>query len=256
MVAPIDLTHQRFGKLFVIAKTDMKKNSQILWACHCDCGNFRLFKTNFLTKRGAKDCGCEYIEKCRKSKIKHGYKGSRVYNVVDGVIKRCYDTNKDTYHLYGGRGISVCDEWRCSRETFCKWLEDEGFRDGLQVDRIDNDKGYTPENCRLLPNSFNLINKRPSGLTGVCGVTLKKDNKTRPYLAHIRLYDKTYAIGYYSDLETAKECREFVASNLCEKVAEICKQNKSVPVSELKPRFIAVLDELLTIVRAVKGATV
>lgn len=141
-------------------------------------------------------------------------------------------------------------------KLFCKWLEDEGFRDELQVDRIDNDKGYTPENCRLLPNSFNLINKRPSGLTGVCGVTLKKDNKTRPYLAHIRLYDKTYAIGYYSDLETAKECREFVASNLCEKVAEICKQNKSVLVSKLKPRFITVLGELLEIVRAVKGATI
>ena len=249
MSLKIDLTHETFGKLFVLGKTQLKRNGQPLWACHCNCKNFRLFTTNFLTKRGATDCGCEHKNACRASKITHGYKGSKVYSVADSVIRRCYDVNKDTYPSYGGRGITVCDEWRNDRAKFCRWLESEGFRDGLQVDRIDNDKGYSPENCRLLPNLFNGINKRGFGVSGVCGVYFKSDCTLRPYLATVRLYGKEYVIGRYSNLEIAKKNREFVALNLCETVSIICKENKDVEVCNLKHRFLQVLDALLSQVR-------
>ena len=119
MAVTIDLTHQRFGKLFVLAKTDLvASNGRSLWACHCDCGNFCLTKSSALRKNNKRDCGCEYIKTCRNSKVKHGYKGTKVYNVADAVIRRCHDKNKDNYIHYGARGIFVCDEWRNNREFF------------------------------------------------------------------------------------------------------------------------------------------
>ena len=248
----IDLTHKTIGKLFVVGKTELKKGHQILWACHCECKNFRLFTTHFLTKRGAVDCGCEHINNIRKAKVQHGYKGTEVYGVVDAVIRRCHDVNKDNYSKYGARGIEVCEEWRHDRATFCKWLEYEGFREGLQVDRIDNDKGYSPDNCRLLPNSFNGINKRPTTMTEVCGVNFKSNCPVRPYLATLGLYGKEYVIGRYSDLSIARRDREFVAKNLCIMVATICRSNKDTSVEELKPQFLSVLEKLLEDVNATK----
>ena len=181
--------------------------------------------------------------------FKHGYRNTKVYSIVDCVIRRCHDINKDNYPSYGGRGITVCDEWRNDRAEFCRWLESEGFRDGLQVDRIDNDKGYSPENCRLLPSSFNGINKRGYGASGICGVYFKSDCTLRPYLATVRLYGKEYIIGRYSDIEIAKKNREFVALNLCDRVATICKENSGVEVCSLKNQFLQVLDELLNQVK-------
>lgn len=78
MAVTIDLTHQRFGKLFVLAKTDLvASNGHSLWACHCDCGNFCLTKSSALRKNNKRDCGCEHIKTCRNSKVKHGYKGTK-----------------------------------------------------------------------------------------------------------------------------------------------------------------------------------
>ena len=256
MSLKIDLTHETFGKLFVLGKTQLKWNGQPLWACHCDCKNFRLFTTNFLTKRGATDCGCEHKNACRSSKITHGYKGSKVYSVADSAIRRCHDINKDNYPSYGGRGITVCDEWRNDRAEFCRWLESEGFRDGLQVDRIDNDKGYSPENCRLLPNSFNGINKKSSSLTGVCGVNFKSNCPNRPFLATVRLYGNLYTIGRFTNLSEAKHLREFVTVTVCEQVAELCKKEKETPVEKLKDAFIKILEDCLHEVRAVAGASI
>lgn len=242
----IDLTHKTIGKLFVVGKTELKKGHQILWACHCECRNFRLFTTHFLIKRGAADCGCEHISNIRKARVQHGYKGTKVYSVVDSVIRRCHDVNKDNYQYYGARGITVCDSWRNNRENFCEWLEKEGFREGLQVDRIDNDRGYSPDNCRLLPNSFNNINKKGYNTLGVCGVYFKEDCGIRPYLATVRLYNKAYDIGRYSKFEDAKMVREYVATNLCSKVSELCKEYALTPVDELKPKFVLILESLVS----------
>lgn len=249
----VDLKGKTFGKLFVIERFHKKRRQQVQWVCHCDCGNFQVIPSNFLIGRGKSDCGCEHKERVRQSKTLHGYKYSKEYGVVDGIIRRCHDTNKDNYVSYGAKGIFVCDEWRFDRGLFCKWLEDQGYRDGLQVDRIDNDKGYSPDNCRLLPNSFNGINKKAQNRTGVCGVNYKKDCSIRPYLATIRLYGKEYTIGRYSLLEDAKQDREFVAKTLCDQVALICKEKKEQPVSELKQEFINALEGLLVIVKATRA---
>ena len=189
-----------------------------------------------------------------QNKLKrHGYRYTKVYSVVEGVIRRCHDTNKDNYKEYGAKGIYVCDTWRFNREIFCKWLEDEGYREGLQIDRIDNDKGYSPDNCRLVPTSFNGINKKGSGKTGVCGVYFKEDCTVHPYLATISLFGIRYEIGRYKTLEEATDIRKIITCTVCEKAAQLCKENKAVSVEDLKPRLTQMLE---CVVRAVKGATV
>lgn len=188
--------------------------------------------------------------------FKHGYRNTKVYSVVEGIIRRCHDPKKDNFKNYGAKGIFVCDEWRNNRGVFCKWLEDQGYREGLQVDRIDNSKGYSPDNCRLLPNSFNGINKKSSNPTGVCGVNFKSNCPNKPYLATIKLYGTLHTIGRFTNLSEAKALREFVTLTVCKQAAELCKKENDTPVENLKNKFIKILEDCLCVVRATKNATV
>ena len=78
------------------------------------------------------------------------------------MMKRCYDENNKDYRNYGQRGITVCEEWRESKQRFMRWCVDNGFESGLEIDRIDNDKGYGPTNCRFVTRKENINNRRCS----------------------------------------------------------------------------------------------
>lgn len=72
----------------------------------------------------------------------------KIYKVWSGIKQRCFNPNSNRYKNYGGRGISICDEWKNSFETFCKWALGNGYKEGLSIDRIDHEKNYEPSNCR------------------------------------------------------------------------------------------------------------
>ena len=72
----------------------------------------------------------------------------KIYKVWSGIKQRCFNPNSNRYKNYGGRGISICDEWKNSFETFCKWALENGYKEGLSIDRIDHEKKYEPSNCR------------------------------------------------------------------------------------------------------------
>lgn len=80
--------------------------------------------------------------------IKHGYSKTRLYNIWIGIKNRCYKPSAVHYEYYGGRGISVCDDWLNDFESFWDWAFDSGYGDNLSIDRIDNDGNYCPKNCR------------------------------------------------------------------------------------------------------------
>lgn len=87
-----------------------------------------------------------------------------IYMLRYNMVRRCTDPKNKEYHMYGGRGITVCDLWMQSADLFIKWALLEGWKRGLQIDRIDNDGNYTPENCRFVTRKDNCRNRRNNKL--------------------------------------------------------------------------------------------
>lgn len=143
-----DLTGQRFGRLTVIKKSGRNvyanNSTNTVWKCRCDCGNVSFATTNNLKRGNVKSCGCWKID----SQTTHGMSGTRIYRIWNDMRTRCYSESHKSYPEYGGRGITVCDEWKNSSDSFIEWALENGYNDSLTLDRIDNNKGYSPNNCR------------------------------------------------------------------------------------------------------------
>ena len=154
-----NLVGMRFGKLSVLERAGSKKYagiSRATWICRCDCGKTVIADTRILTSGHKKSCGCIPHKAIHHHKT-HGKTGSRLYRIWRGIKTRCYKTNFPEYHRYGGRGITMCYEWKNHPEAFIKWAESHGYQNNLTIDRIDNNKGYCPENCQfitLVENNF------------------------------------------------------------------------------------------------------
>ena len=142
----LDLTGQRFGKLTVVHEVE-KLGHFTAWLCKCDCGRESIVRTNSLRAGATKSCGCGIVEATRARATKYSIRNMRLYHVWYGMINRCQDPKSKFYHRYGGRGISVCEEWH-DYEAFARWALCNGYKEGLSIDRTDNDGNYDPNNCR------------------------------------------------------------------------------------------------------------
>lgn len=147
----IDLTGQRFGRLVVLGREKTLKRGISRWLCQCDCGEQTVTTTGALRSGLTRSCGCLHREAARDQGAKsatHGLTETRLYRVWGNMKTRCYNKRNRNYARWGARGITVCDEWRSDFQAFYDWAMANGYEDGLTIDRIDNDKGYTPDNCR------------------------------------------------------------------------------------------------------------
>lgn len=136
-----DLTGRRFGRLVVIER-DEDKNKCVRWLCQCDCENTSVVRTYPLLKGITQSCGCLN----REISTKHGMLGTPEYTSWQAMLARCTCPGDSSYHRYGAKGIRICNRWVGSFKNF---YADMGPRpQGRTLDRIDNAKGYSPENCR------------------------------------------------------------------------------------------------------------
>ena len=113
------------------------------------------------------------LKPCQKGNYRHGFSKTHphLFGVWETMRSRCNNPNREKYKDYGGRGIKVCKEWDESAESFCKWALDNGYKDGLQIDRIDNDGDYEPNNCRWVTPKQNSRNRRNTVNLTLNGVT-------------------------------------------------------------------------------------
>ena len=147
----------KYNRWSVISKSE-EKTIRLRWLCLCDCGNKKIVQSNHLTSGASKSCGCLLSEKNIALRKTHGLSKSRIYRIWRNMINRCHYEKYPERHLYGGRGIVVCDRWRSSFENF---LSDMGIPDScLSIDRIDVNGNYEPSNCKWSTSKEQAANRR------------------------------------------------------------------------------------------------
>lgn len=151
----LDLTGQRYGRLTVLERVSEMGAPKVLWKCRCDCGKERIIKAESLRNGDTVSCGCYSIDRMIQYSTKHGLRYTRIYDIYCGMKKRCYNKDSASYKYYGGRGIDICQEWLNDFTRFYEWSMSHGYSDTLTIDRIDNDKGYSPDNCQWITKGEN-----------------------------------------------------------------------------------------------------
>lgn len=143
-----DITGQKFGKLTVLKSVGLNKYNQVLWLCQCECGNTTTTITSNLIQGKTKSCGCFAIETRKKLHKTHGLCYTRLNSIYRKMKQRCLCKTNPSYSSYGGRGITICNEWLDDFMNFYNWAVVNGYTDKLSIDRIDNNGNYEPNNCR------------------------------------------------------------------------------------------------------------
>lgn len=154
MTRTVDMIGRRYGRLVVKEidhfKLDKNGYKKYYLKCKCDCGNEKVVIAYSLTQGLTVSCGCYNKEKTSEIFKSHGMSKTRIYHIFCDMHRRCEDEHRKAYARYGGRGITVCDEWSGDNgfNNFYQWSINNGYTEELTIDRIDNDKGYSPNNCR------------------------------------------------------------------------------------------------------------
>ena len=155
----VDAVGKKYGRLTVLERAGSNKKKNAVWLCRCDCGNLTKVTGTKLRNGHTQSCGCLNREMLGERNTRHGGRREPLYVIWKNMRGRCSNKNTPVYKNYGGRGITVCEEW-CDYSKFREWAIDSGYESGLELDRRDNDGGYSPTNCRWVSRKANNNNKR------------------------------------------------------------------------------------------------
>ena len=173
-----DLRGRKFGRLTVLNDEPIRIKGQTYWNCKCICGNTGYIFAGNLTKEKIRSCGCMLVEH-RKNLYKYAIKtnkkypksAKRLYTIYKDMKKRCFNQNEINYKNYGGRGITICEEWLKDFMNFYNWAIVNGYKDNLTIDRIDDNGNYKPSNCRWVTMKVQSNNTRRNNYFTINGQT-------------------------------------------------------------------------------------
>lgn len=156
----------KFGRLLVLENTKIKKHGATLYKCKCDCGNEIVVPNSYLKSGHTRSCGCL----SKEAHAKHNSSNSRLYEIHQGMKKRCFNENCLAYKDYGGRGITICKEW-LDFLTFKEWALSNGYDDTLTIERTNVNGNYEPSNCKWIAKNEQSRNTRKNVLFTFDGET-------------------------------------------------------------------------------------
>jgi hypothetical protein len=164
-----NLVGNRYGRLEVIERAESKKG-KTRWLCKCDCGKESIVESSSLIRGNTTSCGCYKTENAKRLYSTVRQNDKRLYAVWNGIKQRCLNKNNTSYHNYGGRGIKIDDKWANNYQSFYEWAMRAGYKEGLEIDRINNDGDYCESNCRFVDRFTQANNKRNVILYTIDGI--------------------------------------------------------------------------------------
>lgn len=169
----VNLLHRKYGRLTAIGIAGCK-NGKANWLWRCDCGAYKIIRGVSVTSGDSRSCGCLQRELTIERQLRHGEAvgdGTPTYRSWFSMKQRCYNPANIGYHNYGGRGIAVCERWLHSFENF---YADMGQRPSLDysIERMNNNKGYSPDNCKWATRTEQQRNRRYNRLLTLHGTTM------------------------------------------------------------------------------------
>lgn len=201
--------NEKYGRWEIIAsrKAGKGETSHTEYLSRCECGTEK-WQTSIHNLKKGRSYECK---KCSGARRSNWYTKHKLYPIWVAMRQRCKNPSNEYYHNYGARGIRVCDAWDNSAEEFITWSLANGWEEGLQLDRRDNDLGYNPDNCRFITQQKNLRNSRAmkaNNTTGYRGVVKLNQKTGVKYKSSFTFMSVVHRLGHYDTAEEAAKARD------------------------------------------------
>jgi hypothetical protein len=199
MAKALDLRGQVFDRLTALHREENDSRGRARWLCRCSCGGSTTAIAADLRNGNTRSCGCLQAER-RAERVKanttHGGARTRIYGIWCGIKARCYNPKSAVWRYYGGKGISLCDEWH-SFDAFRDWSFANGYRDDLTIDRIHNDGHYEPGNCRWVTQATQKGNQTSNRMVEYMGENIHlKEACRRAGLPYKTVHRRIVKLGW------------------------------------------------------------